>query len=98
MERREVLLKCMGGVSAGLFQASLPLALAEARTKTPPDSDQLMDEARAALCVAWSRIDFGYAIPYLNRAWAEVPHAPGSGARATIFEARARLLELVSCV
>lgn len=96
MERREALLKCMSGVSVGLFRPSLPPALADPRTKTPPEFDQLMDEARATLCVAWSRCDFGYAIPYLNREWAEVPQALGSSARAAIFEARARLLELVS--
>jgi tetratricopeptide (TPR) repeat protein len=55
-----------------------------------------MDEARASEYVAWSRCDVGYAIPYLDRAWAEMPQALGSSARASIFEARTKLLEMVS--
>lgn len=96
MERREVLLKCMGGASAALYPSSLPPALADARTNTSPDCDQLMDEARAAWYVAWSRYDFGYAIPHLDRAWAQMPQALGSGVRASIFEGRTKLLEMVS--
>jgi tetratricopeptide (TPR) repeat protein len=86
----------MGGASVGLFRSSLPSAMADARTKTPPDFDQLMDKARAAWCVAWSRYDFAYAIPYLDRTWAEVPKVRGSSYRAAIFEERTKLLDMVS--
>jgi tetratricopeptide (TPR) repeat protein len=57
--------------------------------------DGIMAEVRVACCLGWSRIDFGYPIPYLDRAWARLPHEAASSDRVEIVEQRKRLLELV---
>jgi tetratricopeptide (TPR) repeat protein len=40
-------------------------------------------------------LDYGYPIPYLDRAWAQVPREAGSSVRAVIVEKREGLLGLV---
>lgn len=92
MKRRKVLLT--GASMALLPWTRLPRG-AVTEAKATPYVDNLMAEVRAACCLGWSRIDFGYPIPYLDRAWGQLPREAGNGVRVVIVEQRNRLLELV---
>jgi hypothetical protein len=95
MESREVLLKCLGGASMALLPWPRSPVGADKTAEESPELDNLMEEVWAACYTGWSRLDYGYPIPYLDRAWAQLPPMAGSSARAIIAEHRERLLELV---
>ena len=96
MERREVLLKTLGGASMALLPWPRSLAKADPGAERQSQVEDLMAEVRVACCLGWSRTDFGYPIPHLDRAWALLPREAGTGVRVEIVEQRKRLLELVS--
>jgi len=93
MERREVLMKTLGGASMALFPR--PRSPADLGATRLPQVDEIMAEVRVACCLGWSRIDFGYPIPHLDRAWAHLPGDAGSGVRVEIMEQRKSLMDLV---
>lgn len=95
MERREVLLNTLAGASMALLPWPRSLAPADLGAKRLPQVDSIMVEVRVACCLGWSRIDFGYPIPHLDRAWAQLPREAGNSIRVEIVEQRTRLLELV---
>jgi len=95
MERRQVLLNTLGVASAALLAWPRSPVKTDARAKRSPHLDNLMGEVRAAYCLGWSRIDFGYPIPHLDRAWAQLPGDVANSVRVVIVEQRNRLLELV---
>lgn len=95
MERRGVLLNCLGGASMALLRWTRSRVTADPGAKRSPRVEGLMEEVRAACCLGCSRIDYGYPIPYLDRAWAQLPRATGNSVRAVIVERREGLLGLV---
>jgi len=95
MERREVLLKTLGGASVALLPSPRSPARADTGVEGRSQVEDLMVEVRVACCLGWSRTDFGYPIPHLDRAWAQLPREAGSSNRVEIVEQRKRLLELV---
>ena len=95
MERREVLLKSLGGASIALFPRPRSPVPADPGAKGLPQVDEIMAEVRVACCLGWSRIDFGYPIPHLDRAGTQLPGEAGSGVRVEIIEQRKSLMDLV---
>ena len=95
MERRQVLLNTLGGASVALLAWPRSPIKTDARAKRSLHLDDLMAEVRAACCLGWSRTDFGYPIPHLDRAWAQLPGDVANSVRVVIVEQRNRLLELV---
>lgn len=95
MERREVLLKTLGGASVALLPWPRSPARADAGVERESQVEDLMAEVRVACCLGWSRSDFGYPIPHLDGAWAQLPCQTASSDRVEIVEQRKRLLELV---
>jgi tetratricopeptide (TPR) repeat protein len=94
MQRREILLNCLGGASVVLFPSRLLPAGVQASETRPPEFDKLLKEVRAACYSGWSRMDYGYPIPYFDHAWAQLPRNADSSVRAGIVEHRQRLLVL----
>jgi len=95
MKRREVLLNCLGGASMALAGWPQAASGTAGGVRSSPDFGYLMEEVRAACDTGWSRTDFGYPVPYLDRAWAELPPNAGSSVRAAILEQRGKLLRMV---
>lgn len=95
MERRELLMKTLGGGSMALLPWPRSPAPPELGATRLPWVDEIMAEVRVACCLGWSRIDFGYSIPHLDRAWAQLSREAGSSIRVEIMEQRKRLMELV---
>ena len=95
MERREVLLNTLAGASMVLLPWPRSPAPADLGAKRLPQVDSIMAELRVACCLGWSRTDFGYPIPHLDRAWAQLPREADNSDRVEIVEQRTRLLELV---
>jgi tetratricopeptide (TPR) repeat protein len=94
MQRREILLNCLGGASVALLPSRLLPAGAQANAAKSPEFDELLNEVRAACYSGWSRMDYGYPIPYFDYAWAQLPRNAGSSVRAGILEHRHNLLVL----
>jgi tetratricopeptide (TPR) repeat protein len=78
-----------------LPQWPVSLVAADPAAKIGSDFGDLMEETWAACCLGWARSDYGYPIPYLDRAWALLPPKAGNSVQAVIVEHRKHLLELV---
>jgi hypothetical protein len=60
MQRREILLNCLGGASVVLFPSRLLPAGEQANATKSSEFDELLKEMRAACYAGWSRMDYGY--------------------------------------
>ena len=91
MKRRKILLSCVGGTPLILFPSRWPIGGAP-RTHESPDVNELLNELWAAYYTGCFRSDYGYAIPYFDRTWAQLPADAENSVRAVILEHRQKLL------
>ncbi len=93
MERREILMNCVGGASLILFPPQLRIRGAP-KARESSDLNDLLNEMWAAYYAGCFRSDYGYPIPYFDYAWAQLPTNAGNSVRAVVLEHRQRLLVL----
>ena len=93
MERREILMNCVGGASLILFPTHLQIR-GGPKARESSDLNDLLSEMWAAYYTGCFRLDYGYPIPYFDHAWAQLPTNAGNSIRAVILEHRRKLLVL----